>query len=196
MPGVSGPDAHQGNIRIDEIVSPDALALVRFGLRAADDPRILSTVKVIDSLLKAETPHGVAWCRYNGDGYGEKADGSPFDPKTRGIGRAWPLLTGERAHYELAAGRHEEAVHLMQAMETLASQAGMIPEQVWNAADIPEQDLFHGRPTGSAMPLVWRTPSISSCAAHYTKVGSSTGPRSQRGVISSRRSPPIESPGD
>ncbi|TGU56521.1 glucan 1,4-alpha-glucosidase, partial [Mesorhizobium sp. M2D.F.Ca.ET.147.01.1.1] len=29
----------------DAIVSPDALALVRFGLRAADDPRILNTVK-------------------------------------------------------------------------------------------------------------------------------------------------------
>ena len=31
------------------IVSPDALALVRFGLRAADDPRIVDTVKVIDA---------------------------------------------------------------------------------------------------------------------------------------------------
>ncbi len=38
------------------IVSPDALALVRFGLRAADDPRIVNTVKVIDALLKVETP--------------------------------------------------------------------------------------------------------------------------------------------
>ena len=31
------------------IVSPDALALVRFGLRSADDPRIAATVKVIDA---------------------------------------------------------------------------------------------------------------------------------------------------
>ena len=37
------------------IVSPDALALVRFGLRAADDPRIVDTVKVIDALLEVET---------------------------------------------------------------------------------------------------------------------------------------------
>ena len=35
-----------------QIVSPDALALVRFGLRAADDPRIVDTVKVIDALLE------------------------------------------------------------------------------------------------------------------------------------------------
>ena len=43
---------------VAEIVSPDALALVRFGLRAADDPRIVNTVRVIDHLLKVETPHG------------------------------------------------------------------------------------------------------------------------------------------
>ena len=42
----------------DQIVSPDALALVRFGLRSADDPRIVNTVKVIDALLKVETPVG------------------------------------------------------------------------------------------------------------------------------------------
>ena len=92
------------------MVSPDALALVRFGLRAADDPRIVNTVKVIDALLKVDTPSGPAWHRYNGDGYGEHDDGSPFDGT--GIGRAWPLLTGERAHYELAAGRRREAEEL------------------------------------------------------------------------------------
>ena len=63
----------------------------------------MNTVKVIDALLKVETPRGPAWHRYNGDGYGEHDDGSPFDGT--GVGRAWPLLTGERAHYELAAGR-------------------------------------------------------------------------------------------
>ena len=135
------------------IVSPDALALVRFGLRAADDPRIVDTVEVIDSLLKVETPSGTAWHRYNDDGYGEHADGSPFDGT--GVGRAWPLLTGERAHYELAAGRRAEAERLCSAMEAFASEGGMLPEQVWDAADVPERDLSPGRPSGSAMPLVW-----------------------------------------
>ena len=135
------------------IVSPDALALVRFGLRAADDPRILNTVKVIDSLLKVETPYGPAWHRYNDDGYGEHADGSPFDGT--GIGRLWPLLTGERAHYELAAGRREEAEKLLHAVEAFANEGGMLSEQVWDSPDIPERGLFFGRPSGSAMPLVW-----------------------------------------
>jgi glucoamylase len=136
-----------------QIVSPDALALVRFGLRAPDDPHILNTVKVIDALLKVQTPNGPAWHRYNDDGYGEHDDGSPFDGT--GIGRAWPLLTGERAHYELAAGRQKEARRLLHALEAFANQGGMIPEQIWDSEDIPERELFCGEPSGSAMPLVW-----------------------------------------
>jgi glucoamylase len=136
-----------------QIVSPDALALVRFGLRAPDDPRILNTLKVIDALLKVETPFGPAWHRYNDDGYGEHADGSPFDGT--GIGRAWPLLTGERANYELAAGHRQEAGELLRTMEAFANKGGLIPEQVWDAPDIPGLELFFGRPSGSAMPLVW-----------------------------------------
>jgi glucoamylase len=135
------------------LISPDALALVRFGLRAPDDPRIVNTVKVIDALLRIKLPQGPCWYRYNGDGYGEHEDGSPFDG--RGIGRPWPLLAGERAHYELAAGRPEEAEKLLQVIE-LSTQGGrLIPEQVWDAPDIPELELFLGKPTGSACPLVW-----------------------------------------
>jgi glucoamylase len=136
-----------------EIVSPDALALVRFGLRAADDPRIRDTVRVIDALLRMELPQGPGWRRYNGDGYGEHADGSPFDGV--GIGRAWPLLTGERAHYELAAGRREEAERLLATLEACASDGGLLPEQVWDDIDVPSRELYRGRPSGSAMPLVW-----------------------------------------
>jgi glucoamylase len=135
------------------LVSPDSLALVRFGLRAADDPRILDTIKVIDALLKTDMPQGAVWHRYNGDGYGEHEDGSPFDGT--GIGRAWPLLTGERAHYELAAGKKEEADKLLKALENFANEGGLIPEQIWDAADIPERELYFGLPSGSAMPLVW-----------------------------------------
>ena len=142
-------------IPFTEVVSPDALALVRFGLRAYDDPRILNTLKVIDAKLKVETPKGPSWHRYNGDQYGETEDGSPFNFDSKGIGRAWPLLTGERAHYELMAGRRSEAVKLLSAMSAFACQGGMIPEQVWDADDIPERRLFKGRPSGSAMPLVW-----------------------------------------
>jgi len=135
------------------LVSPDALALVRFGVRAADDPRIGDTTTVIDALLKVETPSGPTWHRYNDDGYGEHADGAPFDGT--GIGRGWPLLTGERAHYELAAGRIEEARRLLTTLESFANEGGLLSEQVWDSPDIPERELHFGRPSGSAMPLVW-----------------------------------------
>lgn len=143
----------QGAARASLMVSPDALALVRFGLRAADDPRIVKTVAVIDARLKVATPRGPAWHRYNGDGYGEHEDGGPFDGT--GIGRAWPLLTGERGHYELVAGRADRAEQLARAMESLAGDSGLLPEQVWDAPDIPERELFTGGASGSARPLVW-----------------------------------------
>jgi glucoamylase len=135
------------------IVSPDALALVRFGLRAADDPRMLNTVRVIDAILKTETATGPVWHRYNRDGYGEHDNGEPFDGT--GVGRGWPLLAGERAHYELARGHRNEARRLLRVMAAQTTPGGLIPEQVWDAPDIPELELFNGRPAGSAMPLVW-----------------------------------------
>ncbi len=110
-------------------------------------------MKVIDHLLKADLPQGPVWRRYNDDGYGEKADGRGFDGT--GIGRPWPLLTGERAHYELAAGNRAEAERLLGVMEACAGQGGLLPEQVWDGDPIPERELFPGRPSGSAMPLVW-----------------------------------------
>ena len=136
-----------------EIVSPDALALVRFGLRAPDDPRIVNTVKVIDALLRTKLPEGPGWYRYNYDGYGEHEDGSPYDGT--GIGRPWPLLAGERAHYELAAGHAEAAETLLGVMESSTGTSRLIPEQVWDAHDLPDRELFAGKGTGSACPLVW-----------------------------------------
>jgi glucoamylase len=135
------------------MVDLDALALVRFGLRAADDRRILNTVEVIDATLKVDTLRGPVWRRYLGDGYGEHADGRPYDGS--GVGRGWPLLTGERAHYELARGRAHLAAQLAAAMEAIAGDAGLLPEQVWDGPDIPERELYLGHPSGSAMPLVW-----------------------------------------
>ncbi len=132
-------------------VSNDFLQLVRYGLRDAHDPRILASVAVMDGLLKTETPSGPVWHRYNGDGYGEHADGRPFDGT--GIGRGWPLLTGERGHYAIAAG--EDALPYLRAMAAMTGQGGLLPEQVWDSAPIPEYDLTPGHPSGSAMPLVW-----------------------------------------
>jgi glucoamylase len=121
------------------------------GIRRANDPVIIDSVKVIDTLLKVDTPAGPCWKRYNHDGYGQRDDGSSFDGW--GVGRPWPLLTLERAAYELAAGNDPEP--LCRAVERFTSGVGLIPEQIWDAPDIPEQHMFFGRPTGSAIPLMW-----------------------------------------
>ncbi len=150
--GLKNRPDNEKNVPVNELVSVDALALVRFGLRSAKDPKILNTIKVIDAKLKVETPYGPCWHRYNNDGYGEHADGSAFDGT--GIGRAWPLLTGERAHYEIAAVNIEGAQALMKTMEDFSSHE-MFPEQIWDADDIPEKGLRFGKHSGSAIPLVW-----------------------------------------
>ena len=131
----------------EAIVSPDALALVRFGLRAADDPRIVDTVKVIDAQLRRNLPQGPLWYRYTDDGYGEHEDGAPFDGT--GQGRPWPLLAGERAHYELAAGNRGMAESLLKTLEASAEPGGAAAGTGWDGPDMPERELRLGGPTGS-----------------------------------------------
>ena len=134
-----------------EIVDGGFLELVRYGVRRADDPLIVDTLKVIDKILKIETPYGPCWRRYNHDGYGQQKDGGPYNGA--GQGRAWPIMTGERAHYELAAGK--DVSLYIKAMELFSSRGNMLPEQVWDYADLPERGMYFGRSAGSAQPLVW-----------------------------------------
>jgi glucoamylase len=133
------------------IVSGDFLQLVRLGVRAADDPLMVDSLVVIDQQLKRDLPQGPCWRRYNYDGYGQKADGSAFDGT--GEGRSWPILTGERGHYELAAGR--DPLPFIAALEKFANAGGMLAEQLWDADDLPDGSMKRGGPTGSAMPLCW-----------------------------------------
>ena len=134
-----------------EIVDGGFLELVRYGVRRADDPLMVDSVKVIDAVLQRDLPQGPGYRRYNHDGYGQRHDGSAYDGW--GQGWSWPLLTGERAHYELAAGR--DVGSLIHTIEGLCSAGGMLPEQTWDADDIPEEGMVRGQPTGAAMPLVW-----------------------------------------
>ena len=145
------PYGQQSGFPAKDVVDGGFLELVRYGIRSANDPIIVDSVKVIDAVLKVQTQAGPVWHRYNHDGYGQQEDGGPFT--SVGVGRAWPLLTGERGHYELAAGRSVECY--LRAMEQLASPTGLLPEQVWDEADKPKAFLSLGKPTGSAMPLMW-----------------------------------------
>ena len=162
--GASGGDPNEGSVilnnqppgspwqyRASTIVDAGFLELVRYGIRSPGDPLAEDSLRVVDAVLKVETPSGPCWRRYNHDGYGTRPDGGPYEGW--GQGRAWPLLVGERAHYELACGRN--AGDLVGAMERFASKGGMLPEQVWDAPDLPVAGMYAGRPAGSAMPLMW-----------------------------------------
>jgi glucoamylase len=141
----------EAEVPAGELIGTDFLQLVRFGLRSADDPVVRASITVADELLKVDTPVGPAWRRYTGDGYGEHDDGSAYDGTGRG--RPWPLLAGERGHYEVAAGR--DPLPYLQAMCGMSSPLGLIPEQIWDGPDIPARGLFFGKPSGSARPLAW-----------------------------------------
>jgi glucoamylase len=121
------------------------------GIRSANEPIVRDSIEVIDRALKHDLPQGPGWRRYNHDGYGQKDDGSAFDGT--GVGRCWPILTGERGHYELAAGR--DPMSFIKAMENFANQGGMIPEQLWDADDLADRRMKRGSATGAAMPLCW-----------------------------------------
>jgi glucoamylase len=133
------------------IIDAGFLELVRYGIRRADDPLIVDSLKVVDRVLQRDLPQGRGWLRYNFDGYGQRADGGPF--KGWGQGRVWPLLTGERAHYELAAGHDIEP--FIRTYEKFANRGQMLPEQVWDEPDLPARHMRLGQPDGSAVPLVW-----------------------------------------
>jgi len=89
------------------------------------------------------------WHRYNHDGYGETSSGGPYTGS--GIGRLWPLLSGERGEYELANGR--PATSFLTAMAGSANPGHLIPEQVWDRA--AAAGFTFGEGTGSATPLAW-----------------------------------------
>ncbi|HEX6506624.1 MAG TPA: glycoside hydrolase family 15 protein [Chloroflexota bacterium] len=123
------------------IVDPSFLELVRLGVRSPTDPRILATISVVDAALKGVTPKGAVWHRYNHDGYGD-----PAQPLGPGVGHLWPVLSGERGMYDVAAGDLPGATQMLHAMEQFAGPTGLIPEQVLES---------NGAPTSSANPLNW-----------------------------------------
>jgi glucoamylase len=138
-----------GNFDERSIVDAGFLELVRLGVKPAGDPAVAASLPEVDATIRISTPNGPMWYRYNHDGYGETAAGGPYTGA--GVGRLWPLLTGERGEYELANGRAATS-HL--ATLAAAGNAGyLIPEQVWDRADAA--GFTFGEGTGSATPLAW-----------------------------------------
>jgi glucoamylase len=144
-----------------EVVDPSFLEMVRLGVKSADDKNILNTLEVIDNQLMYDTANGPFWHRSSFDGYGERPDGTQWEPVPPGsrqtIGRGWPLLTGERGEYALAAGI--AAQQYLDTMANVAEDSGghVIAEQVWdhNPPASTGPRFVPGENTFSATPLAW-----------------------------------------
>ena len=143
------------------VVDPSFLDVVRLGVKSANDPNVLSTLPVIDRELRYTTANGPFWHRSSYDGYGEKRDGSQWEPVPPGsrltLGRGWPLLTGERGEYRLAAGGGAQSY-----LDTMARSADnstdLLAEQVWDhrpPADGGNPAFVPGENTFSQTPLAW-----------------------------------------
>ncbi|WP_163830851.1 glycoside hydrolase family 15 protein [Spartinivicinus ruber] len=124
------------------------LELVRFGIKSPHSSQVLDTLIEYDKLLQVRTPRGLGYYRYSHDGYGETLAGKDYTGE--GKGRLWPLLTGERGHYELAKGNNVDTY--IRSMENFANEGRMLPEQVWDQYTGPYK---MGKGTGGATPLAW-----------------------------------------
>jgi glucoamylase len=147
-------DNHPGTVDQRTQVDPSFLELVRLGIKPPHDPVIRNTVAVVDRVLGERTSTGQFWHRFTNDGYGERADGGPWDiGGERTYGRLWPIFAGERGEYELLAGQQFAARSRLGAIAATANASKMLPEQVWDLR--APAGKRPGTPTTSATPLVW-----------------------------------------
>jgi glucoamylase len=147
-------DNNVGEVDQRSVVDPSFLELVRLGVKPATDPVIVNSLSVVDAQLAERTPTGQFWHRFTSDGYGEQADGAPwnvnFPQPTRTFGRLWPIFAGERGEYELLVGNRTSARERLRSIAATANSGLMLPEQVWD-----NRGARPGHGSTSATPLGW-----------------------------------------
>jgi glucoamylase len=157
------------------VVDQGFLELVRLGELPASSPLVANSLAVTAATIGTPTPSGTGILRYNGDGYGDcevavfndcSVNGQPWAPSGKGTGHPWPVLSGENAEYQVLAGNDAAARADLGFLLSSASGVGLVPEQVWNYADVPASPygsdpatasigFTDGKPDGSAAPLTW-----------------------------------------
>jgi glucan 1,4-alpha-glucosidase len=176
-----------GNFDQRSIVDAGFLELVRLGILPARDPDIGASLAVIDNTIERQTDSGPGWYRYgtsdpgSEDGYGDcfmslhtscSPTGAPWPPSNQGTGHLWPVLSDERAQYDLAAGQPGSAGALLRAMRNMTSGQGLEPEQVWENPPVAPSPFgtdptiasigfTNGKPVGSASPLTWAQATVA-----------------------------------
>lgn len=138
--GNGGPDADQR-----AVIDHGFLELTRLGILPTSDPDVLATLPIVDDVIGRVTPSGPGYYRYgtdaegSEDGYGDDAEtGRPWPTTGTGTGHLWPVLSGERAEHQLAEGDTAGAIDLLVAMAAYSSGVGLVPEQSWEDAALPQ----------------------------------------------------------
>jgi glucoamylase len=166
----------------DRIVDGGFLELVRYGVRAPDAPSILASLPEYDDQtredrfrVRYDINGAPAFRRYGNDGYGEQTDtgqnyGVGGEMHAGQRGRLWPIFTGERGQYELAAALQHPSADAgwtraqlngirqtyVRGMEAFANGGLLLPEQVWDGVGDPTAHRYRpGQGTNSATPLAW-----------------------------------------
>jgi glucoamylase len=156
--------------------------LVRLGELPVSDADVQASLGVLDKQISVSTPSGTGYYRYgtsaaqgSADGYGDcyqpsqtscTTVGAPWAPTGTGTGHLWPVLSGERAESDIAAGDMTGAGALLQAMMSFSSGVGLVPEQAWEDPGVPASPygsdpttasigFTDGKAAGSASPLTW-----------------------------------------
>ena len=156
--------------------------LVRLGELPVSDADVQASLGVEDKQISVGTPSGTGYYRYgtsatagSADGYGDcyqqsqtscAITGAPWPPTDVGTGHLWPVLSGERAESDIAAGQSSGAASLLNAMAHFSSGVGLVPEQAWEDPDLPASPygsdpatasigFTAGKAAGSASPLTW-----------------------------------------
>jgi glucoamylase len=156
--------------------------LARLGELPVSDPDIQASLGVLDRQISVTTPSGTGYYRYgtsaadgSADGYGDcyqpsqsscTVQGEPWPATDTGTGHLWPVLSGERAESDIAAGNLTGAAALLEAMAQFSSGVGLVPEQAWEDPDLPPAPygsdpttasigFTDGKAAGSASPLTW-----------------------------------------
>ena len=171
----------QNHVDQRSIIDAGFLELTRMGELSARDPDVQASLRVVDAVLKSQTPSGPGWHRYGvkadgaTDGYGDcyvpdpttcSPTGEPWFTNSVGSGHLWPVLTGERAEQDLQSGQKAAASRLAVDFQRMTWGLGYVPEQVWEDPNTPASPFGadpttasigfrDGQAAGSATPLIW-----------------------------------------
>ncbi len=167
-----------GNYLQNLVVDAGFLELVRLGVLPANSPYVTLSLPVVDGTISQTINGNQYWFRYNHDGYGETASGANYTGA--GVGRPWPVLSGERGVYAIALHGSNAGESALSAMTAAENASGMIPEQIWDNS--APSGFTPGTPTKSMDPLNW------SMAQYITLLMSDAGgkPVTTPAIVSQR----------